>query len=206
MDDSQRADPGRVSDSDRELIEAFLAGDRAALAAVDAWCRAVIHHRAWRLSADLRDLLQECRLRLFRAFEKGTFRGRSSLKTFTQATAKHVCLDALRKAKVRSAVFVPNEVPTTGEQIAASRDNPTDDLLANEELRLCFEVLIRLPEHCRTLFQMILEEEKGYDEMAEATRLSIGTIKSRLSRCRDRAVLLRRALSGASGLPGRGEM
>jgi RNA polymerase sigma-70 factor (ECF subfamily) len=184
-----------IPEQERALIEGFLAGDRTALAEIDRWLVQVIRHRAWRFSTEHDDLLQECRFKLLRAFEKGAFHGRSSLKTFVQATAKHTSLDAIRTAATRRSYLVSAErVDLSREPAAATNDNPHRELERGEELRLCHQVLTGLPEHCRLLFRLLLAEGKSYEEVASAVSIATGTVKSRVARCRDRAVALRRVL------------
>jgi RNA polymerase sigma-70 factor (ECF subfamily) len=171
-------------------VEAYLFGDRRTHEECAGWILAVIRHRAWRLPADAEDLLQEVRLRLVESFEKGSFHGISSPKTYVQSVAKHACLDALRRAKVREAL------PFSEEQFPSSRDEPSEALAKREDARLCYEVLMGLPAHCRRLFQWILVEELTYEEMARRQSVAVGTVKSRLARCRDHAVSLRQSALG----------
>jgi len=176
--------------SPEQWIEAYLFGERSAQAECDAWTLAVIRHRTWRLREQEEDLLQDVRVRLVQAFERGAFRGDSSLKTFVQAVAKHTCLNAVRAARIRETSEFSEE------QHPSSRDNPGEELEKTEQARLCYKVLTNLPESCRRLFQLVLVDELSYDEIARSLDLAVGTVKSRLARCRDRAVSLRRTLTG----------
>ncbi len=173
-----------------EWIEAYLFGDRQVHEECAAWTLSVVRHRAWRLPADSEDLLQEVRLRLLQAFEKGSFRGESSIRTYVESVAKHACLDALRRAKVREAI------PFDEEQFPSSRDEPSETLARREDARLCHDVLMQLPASCRRLFQWILVDELTYEEMARKQSVAVGTVKSRLARCRDRALSLRETREG----------
>lgn len=190
------------SPSDAALIDAYVMGERRALAEVDGWLLAVIRHRVWRFSAEHDDLLQECRLKLLRCLEEKRFAGRSSLKTFAQAIAKHTCLDTVRRATLRRTVSLASGEEEDGggdgdristELLAAGGDQPDAGLERQQELQLCYEILAGLPGPCRRLFQLLLEEEQGYAEMATALGIAIGTVKSRLARCRDRAKSLRQS-------------
>jgi RNA polymerase sigma-70 factor (ECF subfamily) len=172
-------------DKDARLVEGFLLGDADTLRTLDEWILPVIRHRTWGLREQEEDLHQEIRLRLLKLFEAKAFRGDSALKTYVQSTAKYTCLDAVRRARVRG-VQEPLE-----EQIPASRDHPDEDLEHWDDARLCRLVLQGLPPVCRALFQMILERELSYDQCARELEISLGTVKSRLARCRDKAVVLR---------------
>ena len=170
---------------DRDRCEAFLTGDRAAVAQFDDWIRPVIRHRTWGLPEQEQDLLQEVRLRLLKELGAGSFRGQSALKTYVQSVAKYTCLDAVRWARVRRG-----HEPLR-EQIVAMTDQPDEQLERWDEARLCTMVLSGLSELCRDMLRMVFERRLRYEQIAAEMELSLGTVKSRLARCRDKAVTLR---------------
>jgi len=177
--------------TDSALVEAFLIGEPEAVRTLDGWIVPVVRHRAWRLGeAAVEDLVQEIRFKLLKLFEAGAFRGNSSLKTYVQSTAKYTCLDAIRRARVRRAEEL------TEEHRSSPRDQPDVELERTESLRLCYRVLSSLPEACRRLLRLVLEREMSYESMAEELGVAMGTVKSRLARCRDRAVALRAEFLG----------
>jgi len=175
--------------ADREIIQGFLAGSPRALGALDGWILPVIRHRTWSLSDVEEDLLQEVRMKLLKLFESGAFRGDSSLKTYVRSTTKYTCLDAVRRARVGETEELEEELFTS------PFDNPVENLDRRESVRLCYRVLRGLPDGCRRLFELILEQGLDYQAMAGELEITLGTVKSRLSRCRDRAVILRARLS-----------
>jgi RNA polymerase sigma-70 factor (ECF subfamily) len=174
--------------SERELIEAYLCGDSAAHRQLDVWIVAVVLRRAWRLGEEQHDLAQEVHLRLLRRFENDGFRSDSALKTFVQAIAKHVCIDAIRRRQRWQTT------PFLEEQFPMSNDSPLETLDRRQRASICFEVLHRLSDPCRELFRLILDEELSYEGIATRLEVPSGTVKSRLARCRDRAVVVRRQL------------
>lgn len=174
------------------LIEAYLRGEAAGHRQLDGWIAAVVRRRAWGLDETPDDLVQEVHLRLVRRLEHQEFRADSSLKTFVQAIAKHVCIDAIRKRRRWQTT------PLIEEQFPHSNDDPGQTLERREQARLCFQVLQRLSEACRHLFRLILEEERTYEGVAADLGVPIGTVKSRLARCRDQAVAARKQLTNRS--------
>ncbi|MEZ5063814.1 MAG: RNA polymerase sigma factor [bacterium] len=178
-----------LTEGDRELLEGFLHGDRRATEQVRDWILAVVRHRAWRLDRT-DDLAQDAAAELIRAFRAGRFEGRSSLKTFVQTVTKYTCLDAVRRA--RRVSFLPLE--ETGEPEPPGDDDPGRDLDARETARLCYAVLRRLPEPCRRLLVRVAAEDPAYEDLAAELEVAVGTIKSRVARCRDRANTIRRRL------------
>lgn len=184
---------GPERERERALVAGFLRGDPESLRALDAWILPVVRHRAWKLRDLEADLLQEIRLRLLKLFAARAFRCESALKTYVQAAAKYTCLDAVRRARVRRAEDLREEL------LPSSRDHPGEDLRRWDEARLCRRVLARLPEPCRRLLRLVLERELSYEEIAGEMAISLGTVKSRLARCRDRAVALRGQLMAVRG-------
>jgi RNA polymerase sigma-70 factor (ECF subfamily) len=182
--------PATGDDSDGTDVQRFLNGDPAACAAIDGWIASVVLRRAWRLGDESEACIQDTKLKLLRLLREGAFRGESSLKTYTQAVAKYTCLDALRKRRLRRTE------PISGEHLQSTYDNPDVDLERRESARLCYAVLQRLSDPCREIFRMLFDAEMTYQEIADRLEISIGTVKSRIARCRDQAVELRRLLTG----------
>jgi RNA polymerase sigma-70 factor (ECF subfamily) len=174
--------------ADGRTLAGFLAGDSEAVARFDAWILPVIRHRAWSLPAQQEDLLQEVRLRLLRGLSDGAFQGRSGLRHYVQRVTQYTCLDAVRRARVRRAEDLD------AEPLVDPCDDPLEELSRRESARLGRWVLARLSERCRRLLLLLLEEELGYGEVARRLGLRVGTVKSRVARCRDRAVALRAEL------------
>ncbi len=166
----------------------FLAGDPVAMRRLDEWILPVIRHRTWSLTDREEDLLQEIRLKLLQLFRAKAFREDSSLKTYVRSTAKYTCLDAVRRARVREADSFEEELFPVGG------DNPVETLNRHDQARLAYRILRALPEGCRHLFRLVLERELSYEAIAGELSVSLGTVRSRLSRCRDRAVALRSRL------------
>ena len=178
-----------ISREDAARIEAFLHGDRETSALFQEWVGIVVRHRAWRLDRE-EDLTQETLLKLFVVFSRGGFAGRSTLKTFVQRVAKYTCLDAVRRS--RRAEIVSFE--ENGEPDPVADDSPERELDARETSRLCYAVLDHLPAPCRELLQRVLADDSSYEELAQELDVAVGTVKSRVARCRGRAQELRRKL------------
>ncbi len=188
--ESSRAGGGKTpSAEDLALIEAFLYGEPDATRRVSDWVIAVVKHRAWRLR-QTEDLSQEVLLELVRVLGAGRFQGRSTLKTFVQKVAKSTCLNAVRRER-RATVLSLEE---TLEPQARPGDGPERELDGREVARLCYAVLSRLPAPCRSLLQRVLMDEPSYEDLAVELGVAVGTVKSRVSRCRERANSLRRRL------------
>ena len=133
-------------------------------------------------ASDAQDCAQEVLLSAFRAF--GGFRAQSSIKTWLYRIAYNTCLDALRRRRgevsldaLREAGFDPPE-----SRLAA----PGEEMERRELRRQIEYALTLLPEDQRAA--MILRDFQGlsYQEIASVLSLSEGTVKSRLSRTREK--------------------
>jgi len=129
------------------------------------------------------DATQETFIAAFRAVSR--FR-RGSLRAWLFRIAANVCYDELRRR--RSRPQVPLEAPAGDERPAAepaSPDEPLEERAVRQELARCLEGgLASLPADQR--LAVILRDVQGlaYEEVAEATGASLGTVKSRISRGR----------------------
>jgi len=181
-----------LTPEDRRRVEGLLAGDPEPTAEIQRWIDVVIAHRAWRLNRS-EDLAQEVLLRVLRVLGENRFEARSSLKTFVQLIAKYTCLDAVRSERRSLLVSVED----FEELDAPSGDNPERELEEKELRRLCYTVLDLLPEGCRSLLCRVGLEDDGYDILASEHEVAVGTIKSRVARCRERARAIRFRLTNS---------
>lgn len=176
--------------SDRELIEAVLAGDaRAERTLYDTHVDRVFR-LCYRLangdSARAQDFTQET---FVRAFDRlPDFRGDAALSTWLHSIAVSVSLNGMRKVK------------RWNERETALDDAPeigAADRIAEPDLKHKLRHAIdELPEHYRVVFVMYDMEGYTHDEIGAVLELPSGTSKARLSRARAK---LREALAEFAG-------
>lgn len=151
--------------------------------------------------ADAADTTQEVFLKIFRGMKY--FHGESSLKTWIYRIAIHEASNRRRwwfrhKSKETSMEPVDNcaaEQPISSSINAALVDKQKSPFenFADHELQLRVEEGLRkVPEPYRTAIVLRDIEDLAYDEIAEITQVSLGTVKSRITRGRD---ALRKKLS-----------
>jgi len=143
--------------------------------------------------ADAADTTQEVFLKVFRGMRQ--FHGESSLKTWIYRIALHEAANRRRwwfrhKAKETSIEPVDSDVPGIGEhamQMALTdhADSPFDSVAHREVQQRVEEELRKVPEPYRTTLILRDLEEMSYEEIAEVLEISLGTVKSRLTRGRD---------------------
>lgn len=173
--------------TDGQLLERFVAGDgttsEAAFAALFdrhaplVWraCRSVAGH-----DHDAADAFQATFLILSR--KAGSLWARDSIAPWLHRVARRVAVHARRRASRRGLA----------EQTAAGmRATMSDPALLDDAAEILHHEIDRLPERHRVVIVLCDLEGRTCEEAARHLRRPVGTVKSRLSRARDR---LRRAL------------
>jgi len=142
--------------------------------------------------ADAADTTQEVFLKVFRGMKH--FHGGSSLKTWIYRIAVHEASNRCRwwfRHKSKETSIEPGEAFTESGVASAIKDSLVDgadspfDRVAHEEVRARVEDELRkVSEPYRTTLILRDLEEMSYEEIAEVTQVSLGTVKSRLTRGR----------------------
>ena len=147
--------------------------------------------------ADAADTTQEVFLKVFRGMKH--FHGESSLKTWIYRIAVHEASNRRRwwfrhKSKETSIEPAQEGLGLSGmrDTLVDERESPFDSAV-HEEVRVRVEEELRqVTEPYRTTVILRDLEEMSYEEIAEITGVSLGTVKSRLTRGRE---ALRRRLT-----------
>jgi RNA polymerase sigma-70 factor, ECF subfamily len=143
--------------------------------------------------ADAADTTQEVFLKVFRGMKN--FNGQSSLKTWIYRIAIHEASNRRRwwfRHKSRETSMEPLQTEGDTEPNLGLKDLLVDDgespfeCAAHQEVRARVEDELRqVPEPYRTAVILRDLEDMSYDEIAEITEVSLGTVKSRLTRGRE---------------------
>ena len=150
--------------------------------------------------ADAADTTQEVFLKVFRGMKY--FHGQSSLKTWIYRIAIHEASNRRRwwfRHKSKETSVEPGEASSEHTPLAAEntafvdkRKSPFDNVADHELKARVEEELRKVAEPYRTAVVLRDVEELSYEEIAEITQTSLGTVKSRITRGRD---ALRKRLS-----------
>ncbi len=178
-----------------KLIKKAQKGDVSAFEQIITRYRSVVYGISYRYAnnpEDAADMAQEIFLKMFRSIN--TFKFQSKFSTWVYRVATNTCLDLL-KAQRRSASADTVSIDggygyedPEGNQIGIEIEDTSSlpDVKAEEsEVRDVINRAIgRLSDDYRTV--IILRDIRGlsYDEIAEITESSVGTVKSRISRAR----------------------
>jgi RNA polymerase sigma-70 factor, ECF subfamily len=157
--------------------------------------------------ADAADTTQDVFLKVFRGMKH--FHGESSLKTWIYRIALHEAANRKRwwfRHKAQETPIEPAE--TDGPNCDAAlqsaltdhHNSPFDNVAHGEVREKIEEELRKIPEIYRTTLILRDLEDMSYEEIAEVLQISLGTVKSRLTRGRqalkERLTPYMRALGG----------
>ncbi len=124
---------------------------------------------------DVRDVLQEAYVRLFRARANGPI---ASPKAFLFAVARNIALDRHRHRQVsRAEPLVENEPLAVLEE----GDGIPETVARNQELELLTEAIQSLPDRCRQIFTLRKVYGLSQTEIASRMELSEHTISAQLT-------------------------
>lgn len=178
------------------IVAELKAGSEEAYAWLIGEFHQPIYSLVYRLAsdpADAADTTQEVFLKVFRGMKN--FNGQSSLKTWIYRIAIHEASNRRRwwfrhKSREMSMEPMPTESesansPGLKDMLVDDAESPFD-CVAHEEVRARVEEELRqVPEPFRTAVILRDLEDMSYDEIAEITDVSLGTVKSRLTRGRE---------------------
>jgi RNA polymerase sigma-70 factor (ECF subfamily) len=167
-------------------IQAAKRGDLAAFNRLVMAYQNTAYNVAYRILGDAdaaADACQEAFLSAFKGIQN--FRG-GSFKSWILRIVTNACYDQLRYKGRRPANSLEEvaEQPDYSAKLVNGHERPEEYTLRQELSHLIQEAITNLPPEQRTV--VVLSDIQGfaYQEIAEITGVSLGTVKSRLSRAR----------------------
>lgn len=148
--------------------------------------RSSVFHFAWSRLRD-RDLAetvtQDCLMRAFRSRED--FRGECSVRTWLFAIATNLVSDYTRSRRFRfwkQADAVALTLSDIHDCVAGHHQSIETKLLVNERLERIWDIVDSLPQKQKEVFRMRFVDEMKLSDIAQATGMTMSTIKSHLYR------------------------
>jgi RNA polymerase sigma-70 factor (ECF subfamily) len=142
--------------------------------------------------ADAADTTQDVFLKVFRGMRH--FHGESSLKTWIYRIALHEAANRRRwwfRHKAHETSIEPVETDGASSEgsmqlaLTDHTDSPFDNAAHHEVQRTVEQALRKVQEPYRTTLILRDLEEMSYEEIADVLEISLGTVKSRLTRGRN---------------------
>jgi len=178
---------------DELLLKRAQKGDPAAFEKMMADLESMIWRICWHYTGnqeDASDCAQEAMLKIWRSLS--SFRFDCSFETWTYRIAANCCLDFLRKAR-RNVHVSLEPLADQGFDPPDPGPGPEETVLRKDEHARLRQAIARLPEDQRDALVLTQLEGKSYEEVSRMLETSEGTVKSRVSRARNR---LRELFSG----------
>lgn len=148
----------------------------------------------WRLCfhmmGNLHDAEEALQTTMIKAWEKiGSFRGESSFETWLYRIGINSCTDMLRRIdreQKRVALQESDVSADSPEHQKADSVTPETQIIRKEEMETVQAALDRLSSEQRVSLILYAVEDKSYQEISEETEVSVGTVKSRIARAREK--------------------
>src|SRR6202795_3338774 len=192
---------GARSQEEAAIVAELKTGSEAAYAWLIGEFQQPVYGLVYRVvndPADAADTTQDVFLKVFRGMKH--FHGGSSLKTWIYRIALHEAANRRRwwfRHKAQETPIDPvaaGEFEYSGEERLVDPGESPFEKFAHTEVRAAVEqALQQVPEPYRTALILRDLEEMSYEEIAEVLVISLGTVKSRITRGRD---ALRKRLAG----------
>ncbi len=138
---------------------------------------------------DASEAAQEAFLRAFKAVK--TFKKNSTIKTWLYRITINTCLDTIKKKKNEKRLIYINEAKDGSDGSEIELQIPSSDLKPDQILeqkaiqKVIRDEISKLPKDSKTILILRDFNDLSYEEIAKILNISLGTVKSRLSRARN---------------------
>ena len=177
------------NDEVKVLIALAKNGDMLAFEELIRQHEKIVYNVAFRTlnhSEDAKDISQEVFIKAFKNLSQ--FDGRSSFSTWLYRITMNTCIDEVRKRKGKFTVSLEEEFEAEKgnwkQQYADEGDTPEENILRQEGTSEILQALEKLSEEHKMMVVFRDIQGLSYDEIVEITDLTLGTVKSRISRAR----------------------
>jgi RNA polymerase sigma-70 factor (ECF subfamily) len=169
---------------ERELVGRVLRDDqKAAQELVESYrdymyrtCANILGYR----DPDAEDMVQEAFIVAFKKLPGFEFR--APLKSWLAQICVYLCYRHIRK-RTHTVMMLNQELEALDRSTAVERVKNQET--QKEKLNFLEECLKKIGEECRRIVLLRDREEKSYADIGRALKIPIGTVMSRLSRCKE---------------------
>ncbi len=172
-----------------ELVKKIKNGDIEAFSELVTKYEKKAVNFAFRILKDGHEAEDAAQEAFLKAFDKiNSFRQTSSFSTWFFTILNNVCLDILRRKKRLPDTLSMNQSNKDDEeyelQIEDNSPGPYESFQKKTALELLEEALDKISDEHRTIIIMRDINDMEYEEIAKSLNISLGTVKSRISRAR----------------------
>mgnify|MGYP005758683759 CR=1 FL=1 len=142
--------------------------------------------RVFKNPEDAKDISQDVFIKIYKNLDK--FDNKSSFSTWIYRITTNTCIDELRKRKGKETVSIDNDIEDDEgrfkREFADNEPTPEEKVISKEGESEIIKSMNTLSDEHRTIIVMRDIEGLSYTEISEIIGVSIGTVKSRISRAR----------------------
>lgn len=171
---------------DAELVARSQEGDLAAFNRIVERYQGHVYNVAARIAGNrtsAEDVVQETFTSAYRSIRR--FRG-GSLRAWLTRIASNLSIDTIRSSRRRPEESLDEHLLNPGFQPVSAAESPEQRTLSNELAGEIQRAIMAVPEDQRAMLVLVDVQGMSYEEAAEAAGISVGTVRSRLSRGRAR--------------------
>lgn len=176
--------------NERALVERAREGDSAAFEKLVTLYERKVYATAFRYTGnehDAMDVSQEVFIRVFRFLN--TFNLESSFSTWIYRITVNACKDHIRKRNARAELPLELTDEESGDYTVEIADSTYDPVEIYERAELRHEIQQAIDDLPPSYKEIVILRDLGglsYDEIADNLKIEVGTVKSRLSRAREK--------------------
>lgn len=166
------------ADSEAEIIRLFRRGDPLAMDRLYAAHADYLTGVCARYIGDddeLRDILQECFIKIYTRFDSFEYRGRGSLRAWLSRIVMNQCIQTLRNRQRRPTTLLDAEPPDLPDETPDTDGMDPDTVMT---------LMRRLPDGYRTVLNLFVIEGKSHKEIAKMLGIKPDTSASQLHRAK----------------------
>jgi RNA polymerase sigma-70 factor (ECF subfamily) len=183
-------------DDDFQLIERTLTGDRSAFSELVTKYQDRLYASMLGFTGsaeEAEDVVQDAFVRAFVKLE--SFQQSSQFFTWLYRIAFNTALSRHRRR--RSRISLDHVRETTGMEPEDRVEAPDESMLRDERVAMVRQAMAQLTDEHRTILVLREMDDNSYETIAEILEISIGTVRSRLSRARFQLKLTLESMQGA---------
>jgi RNA polymerase sigma-70 factor (ECF subfamily) len=170
--------------TEQDWLKHARAGDEDAFARLVETYQTAIYNLCYRMlgeSGEAEDAAQEAFLRAYS--QLSTYDPARSFKTWLFSIASHYCIDRLRKRRLTWLSLDDDDLPPH-PALQEPSPGPEEVSVRREQTAVIQALLAKLAPEDRSVIVLRYWYDLSYEEIAEATRASVSSVKSRLHRAR----------------------
>ena len=173
---------------DDKLLRRAQKGDEAAFEELVRLYEKTVYAVCWRIcrkEEDAMDAAQESFLAAWRGLKD--FRGEAAFSTWLTRLATNASLDLLRKKKRQKEEISVEGAEEEGLQLPCQEaDGPQEHMERQERVACVQQALLLLTQEHREVLVLREMRQLSYEEIAAQLGISVGTVRSRISRGREK--------------------